>query len=156
MVRDLMTHEGKIAPADSKATAACATGMGVVLNRAAKTFSLPSAATAENIFVVHKNRVPTGVYAGMTNFSDYFEQFNTVAVDEYAPLYMYEFGEVFATDQFDTTALTATTTACGVAVGTDGKWTTVSGTSKSKYRFVGMYDDAGHTLAKIEVLADAV
>lgn len=154
MVRDIEIHGGKDAPANNKAVKACSTGMGVVLDRSAKTFDLPSAATSENIYVVHKERIPTGLNAAATDLSDYFEEFNTVAEDEFAPLYTYDFGEQFATDQFDNTTLKAGAENTAAAVGTDGKWTAASGASK--YRFVGIYNDAGHELAQIEVLADAV
>ena len=56
MVRELISQEGKIAPADCKAAAAVATGMGVVIDRVAKTFAVPTAATAANIYVAHKER----------------------------------------------------------------------------------------------------
>lgn len=152
MVRDIEIHEGKNAPANNKAVQDVSTGMGVVLDRAAKTFDLPSAVTAENIYVVHKERIATGANAAYTDLSDYFEEFNTVAAGEFAPLYTYEFGEQFATSEF--TGLTNSDANTPVAVGTDGKWTKASGASK--YNFVGIYNDAGHELAQIEVLADAV
>ena len=152
MVRDLMVHEGKIAPAFCKAAAACATGMGVVIDRAAKTFALPEAATADNIYVVHKERIPTGVYAGIADLSDYFEESNTVAADEFAPLWMYEFGEEFAVDAYNTTNVTAEAAGQYLAVGTDGKWDIAASGVASKYRLVGLYDDAGHALARIEVM----
>lgn len=149
MIREIILHEGKIAPADCKAAAAVKTGMGVVIDRANKTFSLPSAATAANIYVVHKERIPVGVYAGVDNLSDYFEQFNEIAVDEYAPLMPYAFGDVFATDQY-ATALADGDKGKVLAVGTDGRWAVAS--VASKYKFVDWYMDNGHKLAKIEVL----
>ena len=150
MIREIMLHEGKIAPADCKATAAVATGMGVVIDRAAKTFSLPSAATAANIYVVHKERIPVGVYAGVDNLSDYFEQFNTVASGEFAPLMPYGYGDIFATDQY-ASALADADKGKVLAVGTDGKWA-VAASGTSKYKFDDWYMDNGHKLAKIEVL----
>ena len=152
MVRDLMVNEGKIAPANNKAAAACTTGMGVVIDRATKTFAFPAAATADNIYVVHKERIPTGIYAAQTDFSDYFAQFNTVEQDEFAPLWMYEFGEEFAVDAYDATTVTETNAGKMLAVGTDGKWTVAGNGVASKYRFVDLWNDAGHTLARIEVL----
>ena len=155
MVRDLMTNEGKIAPANCAAAAACTTGMGVVIDRAAHTFAFPTAATAANIYVVHKERIPTGIYTAQTDFSDYFEQFNTVEKDEYAPLWMYEFGEEFAVDAYDTTTLTNANKGKVLAVGTDGKWTVAGNGVASKYRFVDFWDDAGHKLVRIDVLDTA-
>ena len=153
MVREIMAHEGKIAPADCKAASAVATGMGVVIDRTTKTFDLPSAATAENIYVVHKDRTPVGIYAGVQNLSDYFEQFNAIAVDEYAPLWKYEAGDVFAVDAYDT-SLADGDIGSTLEVGTDGLWTV--GSNASVYLFVGWYMDNGHKLAKIEVLDTGV
>lgn len=152
MVRDLMINEGKIAPAYTAATAACTTGMGVVIDRAAKTFSLPAAETAENIFVVHKERYPVGAAAAYTDLSDYFEQFNTVAEGEFAPLWQYDYAEEFAVDAYDTTSLTTANAGKVAAVGTDGKWKLAGSGVSSKYLFVGLHDDAGHTLARFAVL----
>lgn len=147
MLRTLIGHEGKSAPADCKATAAVKTGMGVVIDRFAKTFSLPSAETAENIYVVNKERYASGMYTAQNDFSDYFFQFNEVAVGEFAPLYNFDFGEVFAVDQF--TGLTDADKGSYVAVGVDGKW--VAASVASKYKFTGLYNDNGHSLARIEV-----
>lgn len=153
MVREIMAHEGKIAPADCKAAAAVSTGMGVVIDRANKTFAVPTAATSANIFVVHKDRTPTGIYAGVQNLSDYFEQFNEVAKDEFAPLWKYEAGDVFAVDAY-AAALADGDIGKTLAVGTDGKWAVAS--AASIYKFAGWYMDVGHKLAKIEVLDTAV
>ena len=108
---------------------------------------IPSAETAENIYVVNKERYATGIYAAQTDFSDYFFQFNEVAAGEFAPLYNFDFGEVFAVDQF--TGLTDSDKGSYVAVGADGKWVVAS--VASKYKFTGLYNDNGHSLARIEV-----
>lgn len=153
MVRDLMMHEGKIAPADCKAVAAVATGCGVVIDFAAKTFAVPSAETADNIFVVHKERILEGVYASLTDVSDYFEQFHAIKEGEYAPLYSYDFGEMFAVDAY-ATALVDGSKGKYVSVGTDGKWQVAGSSVASKYKFVDWFMDNGHKLAKI-VVCDA-
>lgn len=155
MVRDFEVHEGKTAPAYTAAAAACATGMGVVIDRAAKTFAFPESATADNIFVVHKARIPVGTDAAIVDFSDYHAAFNAVAAGEFAPLWSYEFGECFGTDQFNATNVKAANAGKYLAVGTDGKWDVAGSGVKSVYRLVKMYDDAGHTLAYIEVLQAA-
>lgn len=154
MIRDFEIHEGKLAPAYASAVASVKTGMGVVLNRASKTFAAPSSATAENLHVVHKARKATGANTNITDFSDYFVEFNEVAAGEFAPLYAYEFGEAFGTDQFDSTTVSSATAAgTFLGVGSDGKWTALASGSKSAYRFVKLYTDAGnHTLAYIEVI----
>lgn len=151
MLRTLIGHEHKAAFADCKASAACSTGMGVVMDRAAKTFALPTAETAADIVIVYKERIPSGIYAANGDYSDYFEQYNSVAAGEFAPLYSYDYGEVFATDQYDSTIVDA---AKGkrVSVGTDGKWKVATVTTvSSKYVFKDFYNDNGHKLAIIEV-----
>lgn len=155
MIRDFEIHEGKIAPAYAAAASDVATGMGVVLDRANKTFALPKAATAENIHVVHKARRPVGLSAAQTDFSDYFEEFNTVKAGERVPLKVYEADDVFGTDQFDD-SISASDVGSFMAVGTDGKWAIAGSGAASVYRLVDLYVDAGnHTLARIEVLANA-
>ena len=156
MLRILMDHDQKSAPADCKAAAAVATGMGVIADRTAKTFAVPTAETASNIYVVNKERIPQGIYAAQTNFSDYFEQFNDVAKDEYAPLYNFDFGEKFAVDAYDQ-AITESDVGKRLAVGTDGKWKVATvATVASKYKFGGFYQDVNHKLIAIEVCDDAV
>lgn len=152
MVRDFEVHAGKNAPAYMAAAAACKTGMGVVMNRAAKTFGFPAAASAANIMVVHKARIPVGTDAAATDFSDYHEAFNTVAAGEFVPLWGYEAGECFGTDQFNATNVKDANVGKVLAVGTDGKWDVAGNGVGSVYRLVKMYNDAGHTLAYIEVL----
>lgn len=127
------------------------TGMGVVKNYADGTAELPSAATADGIFLVAKAPIATGVYAG-TDQSDYFDEYNTVAEGDCVVLYSFRDDSAFGTDQYDNAEFTAETltTPVAVEVGTDGKWTTASGTSK--YLATKIYDDAGHPLLHIEVI----
>ncbi len=154
MIRDFEIHEGKLAPAYASAAASVKTGMGVILNRASKTFAVPASATAANIHVVHKARKATGANTAITDFSDYFTEFNEVKAGEFAPLYAYEFGEAFGTDQFDSSTISSATTAgTYVGVESNGKWVALESGTKSAYRFVKLYNDAGnHTLAYIEVV----
>jgi len=152
MIRDFEIHEGKNAPAYLSAASACKTGMGVVMDRAAKTFDFPTSATADNIMVVHKARIPVGTDCAITDFSDYHEPFNTVAVGEFVPLWGYEGDEAFGTDQFNATNVKAANAGKYLAVGTDGKWDVAASGVDSVYRLVEMYNDAGHELAYIEVL----
>lgn len=150
MLRILIDHDQKSAPADCKAAAAVATGMGVIMDRAAKTFAVPTSETAGDIYVVNKERIPTGIYAAQTNFSDYFEQFNEVAKDEYAPLYNFDYGEIFAVDAYDS-AIADTDKGSRLAVGTDGKWKIAGSGVASKYVFNGFYQDVNHKLISISV-----
>lgn len=156
MIRELFMNEGKTAPANLKAAAACATGMGVIADFDAGTFALPTSATADNIYVVHKDRKGgTSLAAMFADNSDYLADWNTVAAGEYAPLYTYCHGEAFATDAYDTTSLTSANKGKRVVVGTDGKWTLATSTATSRYIFTKLHDDAGHTLAWITVADEA-
>lgn len=153
MLRELINHGGKAAEATYIAATELKTGMGVVKN-VDGTCSVPAKATAANIFLVEKARIPTGLNTGRTNLSDYEDEFVTVYKDALVKLNEYDFGEVFGTDQF---AATLTDEAKGktLHVGTDGKWDVATGASV--YRFRGFYMDAGrHQMAEIEVLKDAV
>ena len=147
MLRSIIEHGGKSAKANIKAGVALATGMGVVLD--GTTAKLPTEATAADIYVVNKARTLTGTDAAIVEASDYLESFNKVAVDEYLVAENFDFGEEFATDQYDTSTVTAENKGKRIEVGADGKWTI--GTSVSKYVFVDFYTDNGHTLARIAV-----
>lgn len=149
MLRELRTNCAAAPQADLKANVAMVTGMGVVKDEATGTLKLPASATAENIYVVQKAPVATGIYAGQTNFSDYFEQFVNVEKGELAVAYYFLPDDVFATDQY-ATAIKASTPAGYVEVGTDGKWKTASGATR--YYFTGLVNDNGHMLARIKVV----
>ena len=150
MLREFRVNSADAPSAMFKANVALKTGMGVIKDYANGLAKLPTATTADGIFLVSKMPYPTGKDAAIEDFSDYYEPFNTVAQDELVVLYSYRDDSAFGTDQYDTSALTAAAAPLYVAVGTDGKWTTATG--NSKYLFTKLYDDAGHTLAHIEVV----
>lgn len=153
MLRELINHGGKAAETTYVAATELKTGMGVVKTVDGKA-ALPSEATADNIFLVDKERIPTGINAGRTYLSDYEAEFNTVAAGDRVKLPEYDFGEKFATSEY-ATALAEGDIGKTLHVGTDGKWAVA--TDASVYRFEGFYMDAGaHKLAKIAVLRDAV
>ena len=148
MLRDNIVNDGKFAIATHKAEADCSTGMGVVIDVATKTFAVPSEETATDIYLIDKERIPTGINASKTDYSDYFEEFVTVEKDEFAKLVKYVRGESFLTDQIGSD-VTADAVGKRVAVGTDGKWKVA--TVASAYEVAGIVSDNGHTLAKIQV-----
>lgn len=150
MLRELMVNEGHIAPAGYAATTNCKTGMGVQISHSTGKFAFPSAESATNIFVVKKERYPSGVNAANTQFSDYDEDFNTVKAGEYAPLCNYYAGESFATDQYGST-VKEENVGKYVAVGADGKWTVAGNSTSSVYLLTEMVTDNGHVLARITV-----
>lgn len=153
MLREFRVNGADAPAAYFVADTALKTGMGVQKDYGAGKAVLPTAATADGIFLVAKAPIATGIYAG-TDQSDYFDEYNTVAEGDTVVLYSYREDSAFGTDQFADTLKTALTTDDAspiyVAVGTDGKWAAAAGTSK--YLATGMYDDAGHELVHIEVI----
>lgn len=153
MLRELITNSHKAAETTYSAATAMATGMGVVKNIDG-TCSFPSSASCANIFLVDKERVPTGVNAARIDMSDYDAEFNTIAAGDKVKLMQYSAGEKFATSAY-ASGLTAADAGKTLAVGTDGVWAIA--TEASIYRFEGFYTDAGsHILAKIAVLDTAI
>lgn len=149
MLREFRVNGADAPAAYFKADVELKTGMGVVKDYATGLAKLPTAATAEGIFLVAKQPIATGIYAG-ADLSDYFEEYNTVKEGECVVLYSYRDDSAFGTDQYDATEFATLTTPVAVEVGTDGKWTTASG--DSKYLATKIYDDAGHALLHIEVV----
>jgi len=151
MLREFRVNGADAPAAYFKADVELKTGMGVVKDYATGLAKLPTAATAEGIFLVAKQPIATGIYAG-ADLSDYFEEYNTVPKGDCVVLYSYRDDSAFGTDQYDDTEFTTSTLTSPVyvEVGTDGKWTTASG--NSKYLATKIYDDAGHALLHIEVV----
>lgn len=147
MLRDLRVNCAAAPAADFAAGADMATGMAVVKNYTAKEAEFASEATATDIYFVQKARIPVGRDAAMEYHSDYDKMFNEVSEGEFVVLYAYNYDDAFATDAY---TLTSGDVGKYVAAGTDGKIVVATGTSK--YKFTGFYDDAGHTLARIEVV----
>lgn len=151
MLRELQVTMGKPADATFKSAAEddVITGMGVVKDETTRTFALPTAETAADIYLVDKERIPKGINAARLDISDYDEEFVTVEKDEFAKLIAYYPGERIATDQYSG-ELTDFTVDDRLAVGTDGKWVKAA-SAASKYVYKGEYDDAGHALMLIEI-----
>lgn len=148
MLRELMVNAGESAPAQYVASADFNTGAPVTVNVTDGTVNAVTTETASDLYVVDKERYPEGVYAGMTNLSDYHEGYNKVAKGERVKLCTYGVpADAFATSEYDTTVVEG---AKGKRVAAkNGKWTLA--TSASKYVFVDFVKDNGHQLAKIVV-----
>lgn len=149
MLRELMVHEGLAVDATFSAATAMKTGCGVVKNFATKEIAFPTEETAANICIVEKARIPKGINAARTQFSDYDEDFVNVEEGEKAVAYVFPAGTMFATDQYDTETLTADAGEKYVAWNTEGKAVVAAGASF--YKFIGIHNDNGHLLAKIYV-----
>lgn len=153
MLRELINHGGKAAETTYIASVEMKTGMGVVKNTDG-TASFPGKATAANIFLVDKERIPTGANTGKTYLSDYETEFNIVYQGDRVKLPEYDYGEKFATSEY-AEGLTDGDIGKVLHVGTDGKWAVATGASV--YRFMGFYVDAGtHKLAEIDVMKDTI
>lgn len=150
MLRLFQVNEQKPCDATYKAGSDMKTGSLVVKDTAAKTVDFASAPTSENVIFVTKAAVPEGTNTYRSDFSDYDEAFNTIAENELVVLHVPTAADVFGTDQFDPSLAAGDS----VAAGTDGK--AVKAAGKSHLKFLGTYDDNGHTLARIEYLNDAV
>ena len=157
MIRDMRRNDAQPKDTMHKAEVAMVTGMGVVI-KDATTVALPSAETASNVYVVTKERIPTGINTARVDMSDYDEDFVNIKAGEFIGLERYTDGEKFATDQFKAGDFGEGAVAgFAVSVGVDGKWqkATVS-TMPSKYVFDGFHNDNGHKLVMVRVEADAI
>lgn len=154
MIRELMVNVAKNVPAGYSAHVAMVTGMGVLVDASAGKLKLPAAETAENIYFLEKEREVTGIYAGVTNLDDYFEQFVNVKSGELAKAIPAYVGEQYGTDQYDT-AMTKTDIGKVLSVGTDGKWKLATAGVASRYELADFQTDGTHTLAVIRVLDTA-
>ena len=152
MLRDLIVHDYLAVDSTFAADADMVTGAGVVKDFTAKTAGFPAAETAADIMFVQKARIPTGVNAARTEFSDYDPDFVNVAKGEKITLYHYPADATFGTDQFNVETLTKGNEGKRVAWGEDGKATIASSSVASVYVFKGLYEEAkGRTLAEIYV-----
>ena len=139
MLREMQAIGNKHAPTMYKAEAAMKTGMLVTIKDADGVVSLPTTATSKDLYWVTKERIPTGLNAARTEFSDYETEFNEIAVGEFVKLIPMQFGERYATDQF----------AEGLAVGDaveSVKGVATKATGDSNLKCVGTYVDNGHKL----------
>lgn len=151
MLRDFQINGAKHSDAMYKAETDMVTGMAVVKKDTAesKYTAVTSEETTADIFFVDRERIPRGVNAARETVSDYDEDFVTIYADEFVTLNKYAPGERFGTDQYDTSDITADTAIDTRVAFKDGKVITAAGASA--YVFKGLYNDAGHTLAVIEV-----
>lgn len=153
MLRELQNIVSTPANGMFKASEAMVTGMGVVKTNATKTVALPDAETANVVVLVKKDeRCANGVYASLNGeLPDYDENLTNVKANEFVKFKTYHAGEIIATDQYIATGLTD---GVRVTVNTEGKWVKGATTVASNFVYTGTISDCGHTLARIEVVAD--
>ena len=63
MLRTIIENDGKLVLGGFKTAGAYATGMGVTKNEATGVATIPSAETGVNLYVLDKERIPTGANA---------------------------------------------------------------------------------------------
>lgn len=146
MLRELQTIVNKNVDAMYKADVAMVTGMAVVKNFADKTADMPKAATVEGFYFVNKERIPIGINCAKTDMSDYATDFTVIAANDPVKLITPMIGERYAVDQFVATGLAV---GNSLMVGIDGKF--AKSTVASRIIYGGTFDDAGHTLAIVEI-----
>lgn len=154
MIRDMRRNGAQPKDTMRKAAVNMITGMGVV-KTADMTVNFPTSETASNIYVVTKERIPSGLNTSRTDMSDYDEDFVNIGVGEYVGLERYTDGEKFATDQFKADDFSEDAEkGIAVSVGTDGLWMKAS--IESKYIYDDVHIDNGHKLIMIRVETDPV
>lgn len=149
MLREFKAGIGKVVHTDYKANSAMKTGMVVVLDENTKEAKFPAAPTADGLYFVDKERVPTGYNTARGDMSDYDENFINVEAGEFVKLKNYREDAVIGVDCKGSAAPTAGNV---VAAGTDGKLIDAPDTVPSRYLYLGDVLDNGHTLMKIKVL----
>jgi len=150
MLRTILENDGKLVLGGFKTAGVYKTGMGVTKNEATGVATIPGSETGTDLFLLDKERIPTGINAARTDMSDYDNDFNTFASGEQCKLRAFVANEKFAVDQYDATNCVAANAGKYAAVGTDGKWTIAASSTDSEYVFLGLHNDAGHVLALIE------
>lgn len=121
-------------------------GMGVI-KVASNEVEFPATATAENIFFVTKEVIPTGIDTLKGDVSDY--NYDAIKDGEGVVLVKPIIGEVYWTDQADTVAVDDY-----LVVGTDGKFETAATGAKSnlKVKSTTLKDANAHNGIVIEVV----
>ena len=155
MIREFIVNSGETAITNYTAKSDFNTGAPVTVDVTKGEVNAVSATeTASDIYVVDKERYAEGVYAGITNLSDYHEGFNTVKSGEKVKLCAYGVpSDSFGTTEYDST-ITESVVGKRVAA-KNGKWVLAT-TAASKYVFAGFVNDNGHKLAKIVVSDTAI
>jgi len=151
MLRELQTISNKNVDAMYKADVAMVAGMAVVKNYVDKTADMPAAATVAGFYFVTKERVPIGINCAKTDMSDYSTDITVIAANEPVKLITPMIGERYAVDQYVATGLAV---GNSLMVGIDGKF--AKATVASRIIYGGTFNDAGHTLAIVEISDKAV
>lgn len=145
MLRELIANSGYAANAMFTADVDMVQGMVVVKSGTEAT--LPTAG-AGNLFFVTKERIPTGVLSLKGELSDYIDDYENIKAGELVKLEKYYVGDVVATDQITGTPTAGTYLIAAI----DGTLTAQTSGTTSTMICRGTYNDAGHTLYKVEIV----
>lgn len=148
MLRVLQSINGKNADAMYTADVAMVKGMGVVKGTNNEVI-FPATSTANNVFFVTKEMIPTGVNTLYGELSDYVDNFEKIAADEPVVLVTPLKGERYFTDQADTVVV-----GDYLVVGVDGKFekATTGKTSNLLVKNITYKDAGSHAGIVIEVV----
>ena len=145
MLRELIANSGYAANAMFTADVDMVQGMVVV--KSGTEAALPTAG-AGDLFFVTKERIPTGVLSLKGELSDYIDEYENISAGEFVKLEKYRVGDVIATNQITGTPAAGTY----LIAGTDGKLKAQVSATTSNMVCRGTYNDAGHTLYKVEIV----
>lgn len=149
MLREFKAGNGNVVHADYKAKTAMKTGMVVIVDEETKEAKFPTAATADGLYFVDKERIPTGYNTARGDMSDYDENFINVAAGEFVKLRSFREDAVIGVDCKGDTAPTAGKV---VMANTDGKLVNATAAVASRYLYLGDVTDNGHELMRIKIL----
>ena len=145
MLRELIANSGYAA--NAMFTAGVAMVQGMVVVKSGTEAVLPTAG-AGNLFFVTKERIPTGVLSLKGDLSDYITEYENIAAGEFVKLEKYRVGDIVATDQITGTPAAGTYLIAAI----DGTLTAQTSGTTSNMICRGTYNDAGHTLYKVEIV----
>lgn len=117
-------------------------------------YAVKASASGVEIFFADKDYQPTGALSDV-EISDYTTEAQAIAANDMFVMRQPVSG-IWATDQVVPTGFVAGDYAIAGTGGNTGLLVKAVGGNTSKYRYVGTYDDAGHTLYMFEVLAATV
>ena len=155
MVRELQVNVAKNIPTTFVAKNQMTTGMGAQIDLAAGQAIFPAAASADNIYMVEREREVSGLKASLTDIDDYDTDFVTVPANSLVKLIPMYPGERYATDQYDEAVNDEGNIGKAIVVGTDGKWE-MAASGSSRFTYGGIHQDGIHALAIIVVNDTAV
>ncbi|GFN32593.1 hypothetical protein [Paenibacillus xylaniclasticus] len=107
--------------------------------------------TGVDVWIVDADNQPTG-HLSDVEISQYDESLDTISAGSRAVLKKYPVGAQIASDQVVTTGLTAGDYAVAGTSGNAGKFVKATTGKTSIFKYLGTYDDAGHTLYNFEIV----